>query len=102
MQVLVKMQFGLLSRDILFMPQIFQKECRKNLQRKFVKKNLKQKSLNELCSFTELQNLNDKGPYDLIFSNFAGLNCTGELDKVLHSFSPLLKPNGRRDTCNSS
>ena len=48
----------------------------------------------ELCSFTELQDLNNKGPYDLIFSNFAGLNCTGELDKVLHSFSPLLKPNG--------
>ena len=48
----------------------------------------------ELCSFTELQLLNNKGPYDLIFSNFAGLNCTGELDKVLNSFSPLLKPNG--------
>jgi hypothetical protein len=48
----------------------------------------------ELCSFTELQDLKNKGPYDLIFSNFAGLNCTGELDKVLHSFSRLLKPNG--------
>ena len=48
----------------------------------------------ELCSFTELEKLNNKGPYDLIFSNFAGLNCTGELDKVLHSFSLLLKPNG--------
>lgn len=48
----------------------------------------------ELCSFTELQDLNNKGPYDLIFSNFGGLNCTGELDKVLHSFSSLLKPNG--------
>jgi ubiquinone/menaquinone biosynthesis C-methylase UbiE len=46
----------------------------------------------ELCSFTNLHELNNKGPYDLIFSNFAGLNCTGELDKVLHSFSPLLKP----------
>ena len=48
----------------------------------------------ELCSFTELQQLNNKGPYDLIFSNFAGLNCTRELDKVLHSLSPLLKANG--------
>ena len=35
-----------------------------------------------------------KGPYDMIFSNFAGLNCTGELDKVLASFSSLLKPKG--------
>lgn len=49
---------------------------------------------NEVCSFTDLQNLSDKGPYDLIFSNFAGLNCTGELDKVLNSFSSLLKPGG--------
>ena len=48
----------------------------------------------ELCSFTELQYLKNKGPYDMVFSNFAGLNCTGELDKVLQSFLPLLKPNG--------
>ena len=48
----------------------------------------------ELCSFTELKNLKNQGPYDLIFSNFAGLNCTGELDKVLQSFAPLLKPGG--------
>ncbi|HWZ03912.1 MAG TPA: class I SAM-dependent methyltransferase [Mucilaginibacter sp.] len=49
---------------------------------------------NELCSFTSLNQLANKGPYDLIFSNFAGLNCTGELDKVLTSFSELLKPGG--------
>ena len=36
----------------------------------------------ELCSFTRLDELSEKGPYDLIFSNFAGLNCTDELDKV--------------------
>jgi len=48
----------------------------------------------ELCSFTQLKNLRQKGPYDIIFSSFAGLNCTGELDNVLASFSSLLKPNG--------
>ncbi len=48
----------------------------------------------ELISFTQLESLKQKGPYDLIFSNFAGLNCTGELDKVLRSFSALLKQNG--------
>ncbi|MEP6950899.1 MAG: class I SAM-dependent methyltransferase [Ginsengibacter sp.] len=48
----------------------------------------------ELCSFTQLENLRQKGPYDMIFSNFAGLNCTGELNKVLASFSSLLKPGG--------
>jgi hypothetical protein len=41
-----------------------------------------------------LDKLQNKGTYDLIFSNFAGLNCTGELDKVLRSFSPILKPGG--------
>lgn len=48
----------------------------------------------ELCSFNTLENLQNKGPYDMIFSNFAGLNCTNNLDKVLHFFSPLLKPGG--------
>lgn len=49
----------------------------------------------ERCSFTCLNDLQDKGPYDLIFSNFAGLNCTRELDKVLQSFAPLLRPGGK-------
>lgn len=48
----------------------------------------------EQCSFTALEDLKERGPYDLIFSNFAGLNCTGELEKVLHSLKPLLKPGG--------
>jgi ubiquinone/menaquinone biosynthesis C-methylase UbiE len=47
-----------------------------------------------LCSFTELEDLKNRGPYDAIFSNFGGLNCTGKLDKVLGSLSPLLKPGG--------
>ncbi|MEO7213476.1 class I SAM-dependent methyltransferase [Mucilaginibacter sp.] len=49
---------------------------------------------NEICSYTQLNELQNKGPYDLIFSNFAGLNCTGELDKVLTSFPALLKSGG--------
>jgi ubiquinone/menaquinone biosynthesis C-methylase UbiE len=48
----------------------------------------------ELCSFTSLENLSDKGPFDCIFSNFAGLNCTGDLPKVLAGFEHLLKPGG--------
>jgi ubiquinone/menaquinone biosynthesis C-methylase UbiE len=48
----------------------------------------------EQCSYTELQTLQNKGPYDIIFSNFGGLNCTGELDKVLASLDKLLKPDG--------
>jgi ubiquinone/menaquinone biosynthesis C-methylase UbiE len=64
------------------------------LMQKVANLGLKDKISNELCSFTSLENLRDKGPYDLIFSNFAGLNCTSELDKVLYSFAYLLKPRG--------
>lgn len=70
----------------------------KGMQGKLMEKvrqnNLEKQITNELCSFTELQDLKNRGPYDVIFSNFAGLNCTGELDKVLQSFSSLLKPGG--------
>jgi len=52
------------------------------------------KITNEICSFTELENLQEQGPYDYIFSNFAGLNCTNQLEKVLASFQFLLKPGG--------
>jgi len=48
----------------------------------------------EKCSFTELGALQKKGPYNLIFSNFAGLNCTSQLQKVLLSFKPLLTSGG--------
>ncbi|HTD41030.1 MAG TPA: class I SAM-dependent methyltransferase, partial [Mucilaginibacter sp.] len=64
------------------------------LMLKVQKHQLGEKITNELCSYTALGQLINKGPYDLIFSNFAGLNCTNELDKVLKSLSPLLKPNG--------
>jgi ubiquinone/menaquinone biosynthesis C-methylase UbiE len=56
---------------------------------------LSDKVSRELCSFTALSSLQHKGPYDLIFSNFAGLNCTDQLDKVLHSLAPLVKPGGQ-------
>jgi ubiquinone/menaquinone biosynthesis C-methylase UbiE len=49
----------------------------------------------ETCSYTQLNQLQNKGPFDHIFSNFGGLNCTGELDKVLLSFDALLKPGGK-------
>jgi ubiquinone/menaquinone biosynthesis C-methylase UbiE len=65
------------------------------LKRKVAENNMQASISNELCSFTMLWQLKDKGPYDHIFSNFAGLNCTAELNKVLDSFSDLLKPNGK-------
>lgn len=48
----------------------------------------------EICSYTQLEHLQKKESYDLIFSNFAGLNCTGELSEVLKSFNTLTKPGG--------
>jgi ubiquinone/menaquinone biosynthesis C-methylase UbiE len=64
------------------------------LQNKTTTLNLEERISSEVISFTQLENLRQRGPYDLIFSNFAGLNCTGELDKVLASFDTLLKPGG--------
>ncbi|CAN5829605.1 class I SAM-dependent methyltransferase [soil metagenome] len=64
------------------------------LQKKVISNNLTALISNEICSFTELDQLKNKGPYELIFSNFAGLNCTAELEKVLLSFDDLLKPGG--------
>jgi ubiquinone/menaquinone biosynthesis C-methylase UbiE len=56
---------------------------------------LEQRVSTEKCSYTALHTLQHKGPYDLIFSNFAGLNCTGQLRQVLVSLWPLLKPKGQ-------
>lgn len=48
----------------------------------------------EICSFTSLAQLQFKGPYDFVFSNFAGLNCTDQLHKVIQSLDELLVPGG--------
>jgi ubiquinone/menaquinone biosynthesis C-methylase UbiE len=64
------------------------------LKEKIKQNHLHQYISTELCSFTELENLQSKGPFDYIFSNFAGLNCTNELAKVLTAFDVLLKPKG--------
>jgi len=66
----------------------------KILSQKIISSGFEHNITTELCSFTHLENLKNKGPYDLIFSNFAGLNCTSELAKVLRSFSSLVKAGG--------
>jgi ubiquinone/menaquinone biosynthesis C-methylase UbiE len=64
------------------------------LKRKVALNGMEELVSTEICSYTQLDQLKNKGPYDHIFSNFAGLNCTNELDKVLASFNALLKPGG--------
>ena len=66
----------------------------RELEKKITDRNLSGSVTYEKCSFTKLEELKNKGPYDCIFSNFAGLNCTGDLKKVLGSFEPLLNPEG--------
>lgn len=66
----------------------------KTLIRKIKQHQLDDKVTYEKCSFTALQDLKNKGPYDLIFSNLAGLNCTDKLTKVLDKLPSLLKPKG--------
>ncbi|HEY1164657.1 MAG TPA: class I SAM-dependent methyltransferase [Chitinophaga sp.] len=65
------------------------------LSAKVKARQLEKKISIEKCSFNALHTLQQKGPYDLIFSNFAGLNCTGQLREVLVSLWPLLKPKGQ-------
>ncbi len=46
------------------------------------------------CSFWNLDELDDK-KYDLVYSNFGGLNCTDDLDQVLDKLINKLKPGGK-------
>ena len=64
------------------------------LKNKIEKKCYQEKVTIEHRSFHDLGELSNKGPYDLIFSNFGGLNCTDKLSEVLTSLDPLLKPGG--------
>lgn len=66
----------------------------KRLKKKITDNQLTGSVSYEICSYTALGNLINKGPYDHIFSNFAGLNCTGKLESVLVSLDDLLKPGG--------
>ncbi len=66
----------------------------KQLNQKVCELNLSEWVSSEQISFEELTKITHKKPFDAIFSNFGGLNCTYQLDKVAASFSDLLKPNG--------
>lgn len=45
------------------------------------------------CSFNNLENIADR-KFDYVFSNFGGLNCTDNLEKILFDIDRLLKPGG--------
>lgn len=50
--------------------------------------------ITQQCSFNELEKLKYSAPFDYVFSNFGGLNCTDQLGKVLADINRLLKPGG--------
>ena len=64
------------------------------LKQKVVLAGQQERVTSQMVSFTQLGMLAPCKPYDMVFSNFAGLNCTGDLDKVLQSLSGLVKSGG--------
>jgi ubiquinone/menaquinone biosynthesis C-methylase UbiE len=64
------------------------------LREKIRSKGMEHLVTHERCSFNHLDQLVQRGPYDHIFSNFAGLNCTDDLQQVLLSGAAFLKPGG--------
>jgi SAM-dependent methyltransferase len=48
----------------------------------------------EALSFDRLEDAQG-GPYDLVFSNLGGLNCTDDLEAVVRGLPSVLKPGGR-------
>jgi cyclopropane fatty-acyl-phospholipid synthase-like methyltransferase len=73
------------------------------LREKISSKNLGEKITTQQCSFTELEKIGIRKSagthipaslFDCIFSDFGGLNCVKEIDKVFAQFKNLLKPGG--------
>jgi ubiquinone/menaquinone biosynthesis C-methylase UbiE len=63
------------------------------LTEKVRKLNLENKIQIQKCSFNNLDEIKTEN-FDHIFSNFGGLNCTDDINKVVRQFHRLLKPGG--------
>lgn len=61
---------------------------------KIAAQNLGDRLSSQYCSFTRLDEVSG-GPYDGIYSNSGGLNCTDELPAVVAGLPHLLRPGGR-------
>ncbi len=64
------------------------------LRQKAIAANLQGAITTEICSFNHLETLKHTGPFDMVFSNLAGLNCTPDIQKVVLDCIPLIKPGG--------
>jgi len=64
------------------------------MKNKFSAENYSEKITVQQCSFIELDKLGNR-KFDFIFSNFGGLNCVDDLNKVTKFFPQLLNKGGR-------
>jgi len=64
------------------------------LKSKFSAGEMADKVTVQQCSFTELDKVGEM-KFDFIFSNFGGLNCVDDLNRVTKFFPQLLNQNGR-------
>jgi ubiquinone/menaquinone biosynthesis C-methylase UbiE len=48
----------------------------------------------EQCSFMQLEKLSKRREFDYVYSNFGGLNCTSELERVFSELGGLVKQGG--------
>ena len=62
-------------------------------RRKIERRGLADRMTTQRVSFTELERVTC-GPYDLVFSNFGGLNCIPDLTAMTGGLPRLLKPGG--------
>lgn len=62
-------------------------------QRKIIRRGLADRMTAQQVSFTELERVTG-GPYDLVFSNFGGLNCIPDLRAMTRGLPRVLKPGG--------
>lgn len=70
------------------------KAMQNELHKKIKFNGVEKKITTEICSFNQLENLKNKGPYDFVFSNFGGLNCSSDLQNILPGCAALIKQNG--------
>ena len=63
------------------------------LKAKIKELNLEKKITAQLCSFTQLPQFSE-GPFDVVFSDFGGLNCISDLQSVVEGIKKNLKSGG--------
>jgi len=61
------------------------------IEAKIVRYNLSDRLTVQLCSFLDLEQVSG-GPFQYVFSNMGGVNCTADLERVIRGLQKLLAP----------